>query len=117
MNTKHSKDSSRINLKRISDIVNSDPSKIAYIIENRRMVVLNNSKLPYDPEVLEFAKEDWGMAHKIILNEILSRDDRNERYEPWECKNIDGHYDFDIMVKLLERRKNAAVRHSHISAW
>ena len=88
----------------IKDIVDLNPALIIDVNENSREIsIMDHVK---GITIIPFDEKHFRMAKNIIVNEIKSRPNEDDRIEPWECTNLDGVYDHDIELAMLRQRKN-----------
>lgn len=57
------------------------------------------------PVLYKLNEKDFKIAKSLIVEEIESRLNPEDRVEYWECFNFDGVWDFDVEQALLRRRK------------
>lgn len=91
------------NLRRLRSILEVNPSKIHDVHEEKMMVVVH--RLPGVFDLLYFDEYTWPDAFMEMIEEIETRPNPEDRAEFWECRNIDGHYSFDIHMDLIELRR------------
>lgn len=92
-------DSKFLHVKRI---IEANPKHILDVVEERRIVLV---KIGDSFEPYFFEKDIWPEIVGLIKKEIRTRPDPDERVEMWECKNLEGVYDFDIETNLLKSRR------------
>ncbi|MBT8187833.1 MAG: hypothetical protein KJO73_09095 [Croceitalea sp.] len=91
------------NLKEIKNIVDANPSLILEVCKKEKKVLISNKDATF--RVFEFSNAKFKKVLAMIVDEIRTRPNPNERVERWECEDIDGIWSYEIERQILRRRE------------
>jgi hypothetical protein len=99
---------SKQDLKQILRIIEVNPKCVEFVDEKQMAINLTD-------ETYLFNREDFAVVSNFIKAEIRSRPLPQDRWEPWECIDVEGNYNAKIKENLIRNRlKNVDARTKRI---
>tara|TARA_R110000868_G_scaffold87034_4_gene243647 strand:+ start:506 stop:937 length:432 start_codon:yes stop_codon:yes gene_type:complete len=84
-------------MKEILDALEVNPSSIEWVSEKEKWVKIKN--IFYRPG------KDFNFLLDLIKKEIRTRPDKSQRFEVWECLDVDGNFKESIKERILKNRE------------
>jgi hypothetical protein len=103
---------------RVKKIIEYHPGLIDYaILDKRTVMVMNTEDInsdEWESTPVVFGNAEFVEIKRLLVEEICTRPKHLDRVEYWECVDIDGNVDMDIMKMLLRKRQKATVKNRKV---